>query len=105
VAITGIIAQTLEEDRNRSRKHSHTAKRTCERLRDEHGFTGSCTIVKDYVREQRRRSQEMFVPLAHAAGDTQADLREALAITARQERKIHLPVFLLPHSEAVILKA
>ncbi|MBM3579054.1 MAG: hypothetical protein FJX40_15810, partial [Alphaproteobacteria bacterium] len=40
-------------------------KRIFERLRDEHGFTGGITIVKDYVALQRQRSQEMFVPLAH----------------------------------------
>jgi transposase len=61
---TGIIDQMLEEDRNRPRKQRHSAKRICERLQEEHGFTGSYTIVKDYVREQRRRAQEMFVPVA-----------------------------------------
>ena len=28
-----------------------------ERLRDEYGFTGPYTIVKDYVRHHRRRTQ------------------------------------------------
>jgi hypothetical protein len=40
-----------------------TAKRNFERLRDESGFTGSLTIVKDYVAGWRQRAQEMFVPL------------------------------------------
>jgi transposase len=38
---TGIIDQILEEDRNRPRKQRHTAKRIYERLREEHGFTGT----------------------------------------------------------------
>jgi hypothetical protein len=33
------------------------AKRVFVRLRDEHGFTGGYTIVKDYVRDQQRRRQ------------------------------------------------
>ena len=35
------------------------------RLRDEHCFPGHYTIVKDYVREKRLRTQEMFVPLVY----------------------------------------
>ena len=34
--------------------------RIFERLRDEHGFTGGYTIVKDYVRQRRLRMREMF---------------------------------------------
>ena len=59
------------------RKQRHTAKRIFERLRDEHGFDGQYTIVKDYVRERRRRTQEMFVPLSHAPGHAQCDFGEA----------------------------
>ena len=49
---TDIIDRILEEDRTVHRKQHHTAKRIFERLRDEHGFTGKETIVKDYVRER-----------------------------------------------------
>ena len=62
---TDIIDRILEEDRTVHRKQRHTAKRIFDRLRDEHGFTGGRTIVKDYVRERRRRLREMFIPLAH----------------------------------------
>ena len=65
---TGVIDGILEDDRQVPKKQRHTAKRIFERLRDEHGFTGQYTIVKDYVRERRRRTQEMFVPLSHAPG-------------------------------------
>ena len=61
---TDIIDRILEEDRTVHRKQHHTAKRIFERLRDEHGFTGKETIVKDYVRERRLRRREMFVPLS-----------------------------------------
>jgi transposase len=63
--VTPIIDQILATDRASPSKQRHTAKRIYERLRDEHGFTSSYTIVKDYVREQRARTQEVFVPLAH----------------------------------------
>ena len=49
---TGIIDRILEDDRTSHRKQRHTAKRIFDRLRDEYGFTGGYTIVKDYVREQ-----------------------------------------------------
>ena len=60
---TGIIDRILEDDRTSHHKQRHTAKRIFDRLRDEYGFTGGYTIVKDYVRERRLRSREMFVPL------------------------------------------
>ena len=45
---TGLIEQWLGDDsRHGYRKQRHTAKRIFERLRDEHGFTGGYTIVKD----------------------------------------------------------
>jgi hypothetical protein len=50
------------------RKQRHTAKRVFDRLRDECGFTGGYTIIKDYMREREQRRQEMFVPLAHPPG-------------------------------------
>ena len=86
---TDIIDRILTEDRTVHRKQRHTAKRIFERLRDEHGFSGGQTIVKDYVRERRRRLREVFVPLAHPAGHAQADFGEADAIVAGVERRIH----------------
>ena len=77
---TGVIDAILEGDRKVPKKQRHTAKRIFERLRDEYGFTGQYTIVKDYVRERRRRGQEMFVPLSHAPGHAQCDFGEAVAV-------------------------
>ncbi|HRP77823.1 MAG TPA: IS21 family transposase, partial [Aquamicrobium sp.] len=71
-AFIPIIDQWLEADRAVPRKQRHTAKRVFDRLRDEHGFTGGYTIIKDYMRDRARRGQEMFVPLAHPAGHGQA---------------------------------
>ena len=58
----------MDEDLTLPKKQRHTAKRIYDRLRDEYRFTGKYTIVKDYVRERRRRGQEMFVPLSHPPG-------------------------------------
>jgi transposase len=63
-AVIAIIDGILAQDKGQPKKQRHTAKRIFERLRDEHGFTGGITIVKDYVAGWRQRAQEMFVPLA-----------------------------------------
>ena len=69
----GIIDRILEEDKDRPKKQRHTSKRIFERLRDEYGFTGKITIVKDYICGVRQRRREMFVPLTHPPGHAQVD--------------------------------
>jgi len=101
----GIIDQILEEDKPRIKKQRHTAKRIYERLRDEHGFTGGITIVTDYVRERKRRTREVFVPLAHAPGHAQVDFGEALGEIGGVVRKLHYFAMALPHSDAFFIKA
>ena len=96
----GVIDRILADDKSRPKKQQHTAKRVFERLRDEHGFTGGITIVKDYVAGWRQRAQEMFVPLVHPPGHAQADFGEALAVIGGVERKIRFFAFDLPHSDA-----
>jgi len=95
----GVIDQILKDDESRPKKQRHTAKRIWDRLKDEHGFTGGYTIVKDYVREARRRQQEMFVPLAHPPGDAQADFGEALVVIGGKPQKGHFLCVDLPHSD------
>jgi len=102
---TDIIDLILGEDRTVHRKQRHTSKRIFERLRDEHGFTGGQTIVKDYVRERRRRLREMFVPLAHPPGHAQADFGEADATIAGAEHRAHFFVMTLPYSDACFVAA
>lgn len=102
---TDIIDRILVEDRTVHRKQRHTAKRIFERLRDEHGFSGGQTIVKDYVRERRLRHREMFVPLAHSAGHAQADFGEADAIIAGVRYRAHFFVMTLPHSDVCFVSA
>ena len=87
-AVIAIIDGILAQDKGRPKKQQHTAKRIFERLRDEHGFTGGITIVKDYVAGWRQRAQEMFVPLVHPPGHAQADFGEAIGIIGGVERMI-----------------
>ena len=102
---TGVIDRILEDDLGRPRKQRHTAKRIFDRLRDEYRFDGQYTIVKEYVREHRRQSREMFVPLSHSPGHTQCDFGEALVVIGGVERKAHCFVIDLPHSDGCFVKA
>jgi transposase len=104
-AFIAIIDQWLEADRAFPRKQRHTAKRVFDRLRDEHGFAGGYTIIKDYMRDRDRRGQEMFVPLAHPAGHGQADFGEAVVVIGGVEQKAHFFVLDLPHSDACYVRA
>ena len=101
----GIIDRILEEDKGQPAKQQHTSKRIFERLRDEHGYAGGITVVKDYVHERRQRSREMFVPLRHDPGHAQVDFGEALAVIGGVERKIHFFAMDLPHSDACLVQA
>ena len=102
---TGVIDRILDEDLGLPKKQRHTAKRIYDRLRDEYGFTGKYTIVKDYVRERRRRGQEMFVPLSHPPGHAQCDFGQARAVIDGVEQRIHYFVLDLPHSDGCFVKA
>src|ERR1044071_1891703 len=65
----GVIHQILDDDRKAPKKQRHTARRILERLRDEYGYTGGLTVVKEAVAAWRTRSAEVFVPLAHRPGE------------------------------------
>ena len=101
----GVIDRILDEDRNLPRKQRHTAKLIYERLRDEYGFPGKYTIVKDYVRERRLTTREMYMPLSHAPGHAQCDFGQAKAVIGGVERTVHYFVLDLPHSDGCFVKA
>ncbi len=85
---TDIIDRILEADRTVHRKQRHTAKRIFERLRDEHGFTGGQTIVKDYVRERRRR----LPPIPFDACDKVATQVTSLSLVRYRSNDYSVPV-------------
>jgi len=101
----GVIDAILSEDKQRPAKQRHTAKRIFERLKEEHGFTGGYTIVKDYVRSAELHSREMFIPLTHAPGEAQVDFGEALVVIAGVEQKAHYLAMDLPHSDDCFVAA
>ena len=102
---TEVIDRILRDDLDLPRKQRHTAKRIHERLRDEHDFDGGYTTVKDYVRERRITTREMFVTLSHPPGHAQCDFGEAWAVIGGVKRKVHYFVLDLPHSDAMFAKA
>ena len=104
-AFVGIIDAILAADKERPKKQHHTAKRIYERLRDEHGFTGGITIVRDYVASARLRSREVFIPLSHKPGHAQVDFGEADGIIGGKLTRFHYFCMDLPHSDAPFVKA
>ena len=104
-AHVGFIDEILRTDLEAPRKQRHTVRRIFERLRDERGFDGGYTTVRDYVRPRRRTLKEAFVPLAHRPGHAQADFGEAWAVIGGVKRKVRFFVMDLPHSDAIFIKA
>jgi transposase len=103
--LTPVIDAILAADRSAPIKQRHTAKRIFERLRAEHGYAGGYTVVKDYVRLQRTRMKEAFVPLAHPPGHAQVDFGQCIGIIGGVRTVMHVFCFDLPHSDAPFVKA
>ena len=95
-ALLPVIDAILEADRTAPVKQRHTAKRIFERLRDEQGFAGGYTVVKDYVRIGRARGRETFVPLSHPPGHAQVDFGEAVGVIGGVRQKLHFFYMDLP---------
>ncbi len=104
-AFTGIIDAIREADKQVHAKQRHTAIRILERLRDEHGFTGGYTIVRNYVYKAAIRQKEMFLPLAHRPGHAQADFGEADGYIGGKLVRFHYFCLDLPHSDGCFVKA
>ena len=104
-AFLPIIAQILEDDKSAPKKQRHTAKRIWERLRDEHGFEGGYTIVKEAVRAWKQSHREVFLPLVHPPGEVQVDFGEATVKLAGELTKVALFVMTLPYSGAMFIQA
>lgn len=99
-----IIREILQQDRQAPKKQRHTAWRILQRLRDEHGFMGGYTIVKDAVRAWKQGRQEVFLPLSHPPGEAQVDFGEARIKLRGVETKVALFVMTLPYSGAIFVQ-
>jgi transposase len=95
------IEEILRQDQQAPPKQRHTAKRIFERLRDEHGYAGGLTVVKEAVQACRQQHAEAFVPLAHRPGEAQVDFGHAEVIRDGVPTKIALFVMTLPYSDAL----
>jgi transposase len=101
----GIVNQILQDDREVLKKQRHTAVRIFQRLRDEHGYQGGYTVVREFVAKEHLRQKEVFIPLAHAPGRAQVDFGEADIYLGGVKTRIHYFCLDLPHSDAIFVKA
>ena len=99
--VISIIHQILADDAKAPKKQRHTAKRIGERLRDEHGFPGKYTIVREVVQEWKSTRKEAFLPLSHPPGEAQVDFGFAKVLLAGVETDVAVFVMSLPYSGAV----
>jgi transposase len=95
-----ILQGIVDDDRHAPPKQRHTARRIYERLRDEHGYPGCPSIVRDAVRAYKQSQAEVFVPLLHPPGEGQVDFGRAEVVVAGVRHKAALFVLTLPHSNA-----
>ena len=79
-ALLPVIDAILESDQTAPVKKRHTAKRIFEQLRNEHGFAGGYTVVKEYVRIGRARRRE---PGCEPASNGTPDRRGGPAVAAK----------------------
>ena len=100
-----IIHEIIESDKSVHKKQRHSGKRIFERLRDEYGYEGGITIVKDEIHRYKQRQAEVFMPLHHEPGTAQFDFGEAKAIYRGREIKVMFCVMSLPHSDAFFCQA
>lgn len=100
-----IIEEILKSDLQVHRKQRHTARRIFERLRDEHGYVGGETIVKNAVRAWKQHHREVFLPLSHPPGEAQVDFGFADVWLAGELTKVALFVMTLPYSDAIFIQA
>ena len=91
-----VLHAWLEADRHEPPKQHHTAQRLFERMRDEHGFDGQITVVKDAVRAWKRVHREAYVPLSHPLGKAQVDFGVAHVDLDGERVKVCLFVMSLP---------
>lgn len=97
--VTGRLAELLEQSKGWAQgKQRPTAARLHQMLR-ETGLEVGYTLVKEELREWKRRRQEVFVPLVYKPGDLgEVDFFEVLADVGGERRKAWMFVLRLMHS-------
>lgn len=102
----GIMEHWLTLDTQAPRKQRHTAQRMYERLREEHGYTGSYSAVRDYFKQVRQKPAEVFLPLAFAPGEmAQVDWAEVTILLAGVPTVVYLFGLTLNYSGGIYFEA
>lgn len=108
---TEIVEQILADDRDLPRKRRHTAKRIFERLRDERGYGGGESTVRNYVAARKRElgmgAPAATFPLDHQPHEAaaQMDWGERIAEIAGAETTVHLCCVRLNYSGHFFVQA
>jgi len=100
----GRIKEIIDGDKQMPKKQRHTAKKILETLQSE-GFTGGYTIVKDAVRQIKKTSKEVFMPLSQRPGEAQVDFGHALVNFNGTLKKVVFFVMTMVHSDAMFVMA
>jgi transposase len=86
-----IIDSWLELDTQAPKKQRHTAQRMYDRLREEYGFPGCYSTVRDYLQQVRKKSPDVPLPLAFAPGEmAQVDWAEVTVTLAGVPTVVYL---------------
>ena len=96
-----VIDKWLESDRLMPRKRRHTAMRVRHRLRDEHGYEGSCQLVRRYVRQRKRDWRDPgdgFMEPRWEPGIAQVDFGEGPSCIRGARVKVRCLVVAFPYS-------
>ena len=98
------IKAIIKTDKEIHKKQYYTAKKIWEILQSE-GFTGGYTIVKDAVREIKKTSKEVFMPLSQRPGEAQVDFGQAVVKFNGTLKKVMFFVMSMVHSDAMFVMA
>ena len=98
------IKAIIESDKQVHKKQRHTAKKIFEILQSEE-FDGGYTIVKDAVRQIKKTSKEVFMPLSQRPGEAQVDFGQAVVKFTGTLKKVMFFVMSMVHSDAMFVMA
>ncbi len=98
------IKAIIESDKQVHKKQRHTAKKIFEILQSE-GFDGGYTIVKDAVRQIKKTSKEVFMPLSQRPGEAQVDFGQAVVKFNGTLKKVMFFVMSMVHCDAMFVMA
>jgi transposase len=100
----GRIKSIIKADKKVHKKQYHTAKKIWEIIQSE-GFEGGYTIVKDAIREIKKTSKEVFMPLSQKPGEAQVDFGQAVVKFNGTMKKVVFFVMSMVHSDAMFVMA